>query len=195
MNCSNFIWPFLSTYLQSDKKWSGVVRRLLVWWGYLSLWTRCAVMRAPEAPRGCPMAMAPPSALLFSGSRPNTLETARYWAANASFTWERAEGIERRTGEDRAGERQSKWEGDKMRKSILSGKLHDPEYTKTEQPNICHFLHQFLFMNIKQTSIPPPDPCLGGWDLLFSGLQWWLELGLMVENDRTLRTEITWWPC
>ena len=43
-------------------------------------------MRAPEAPRGCPMAIAPPLTLLFSGSSPRALATARYWGAKASFT-------------------------------------------------------------------------------------------------------------
>lgn len=55
--------------------------------GYLSSWTRWAVMRAPEAPSGCPMAIAPPLTLLFSGSRPRAFATARYWGAKASFTW------------------------------------------------------------------------------------------------------------
>lgn len=54
--------------------------------GYLSSWTRWAVMRVPEAPSGCPIAMAPPFTLLFSGSSPSALATARYWGANASFT-------------------------------------------------------------------------------------------------------------
>lgn len=55
--------------------------------GHLSSWTRWAVMRVPEAPRGWPTAIAPPLTLLFSGSRPRALATARYWGANASFTW------------------------------------------------------------------------------------------------------------
>lgn len=55
--------------------------------GYLSSWTRWVVMRVPEAPRGCPMAIAPPLTLLFSGSSPRALATARYWGAKASFTW------------------------------------------------------------------------------------------------------------
>lgn len=55
--------------------------------GYLSWWTRWAVMRAPDAPSGCPMAIAPPLTLLFSGSRPRAFATARYWGAKASFTW------------------------------------------------------------------------------------------------------------
>lgn len=54
--------------------------------GYLSSWTRWAVMRAPEAPRGCPMAIAPPLTLLFSGFSPRALEQARNWGAKASFT-------------------------------------------------------------------------------------------------------------
>ncbi len=33
---------------------------------YLILWTRCALMRAPEAPRGWPSAMAPPQVLSLS---------------------------------------------------------------------------------------------------------------------------------
>ena len=66
--------------------WRCVCVPICVRSGYLSSCTRCAVMRAPEAPRGCPMAMAPPFTLHFSGSRPSALDTARYWAANASFT-------------------------------------------------------------------------------------------------------------
>lgn len=53
---------------------------------YLNSCTRWAVIRDPEAPKGWPMAMAPPLTLVFSGSRPNTFSTARYWGANASFT-------------------------------------------------------------------------------------------------------------
>lgn len=59
--------------------------------GDLSSWTRWAVIRVPEAPRGCPMAIAPPLTLVFSGSRPRALATARYWGANASFTWAKNE--------------------------------------------------------------------------------------------------------
>lgn len=55
--------------------------------GYLSSWTRWAVIRVPEAPRGCPIAIAPPFTLLLSGSKPRALATARYWGAKASFTW------------------------------------------------------------------------------------------------------------
>lgn len=53
---------------------------------HLNSCTRWAVMRAPEAPKGWPIAMAPPLTLVFSGSRPSTFSTARYWGANASFT-------------------------------------------------------------------------------------------------------------
>ena len=41
----------------------------------LSLWTRCPLMREPEAPSGCPMAMAPPHVLNFGeGGRGHSVE-------------------------------------------------------------------------------------------------------------------------
>ena len=42
-------------------------------------------MRAPEAPMGWPMAMAPPLTLTLAGSRPSSLTTHRLWAAKASL--------------------------------------------------------------------------------------------------------------
>ena len=59
------------------------------WQRYLSSWTRWAVIRAPEAPRGCPIAIAPPLTLHFSWSSPRALATARHCGANASFTCEK----------------------------------------------------------------------------------------------------------
>src|SRR5690606_16265661 len=41
--------------------------------------------RAPEAPIGCPMAMAPPLTLTMSGFQPMSLLTAQACAANASL--------------------------------------------------------------------------------------------------------------
>ena len=49
-------------------------------------WSRCRVMRVPLAASGWPMAMAPPSTLVRSRSRPSSRSTARYWAENASLT-------------------------------------------------------------------------------------------------------------
>jgi len=48
--------------------------------------TRLAVIRLPEAPTGCPTAMAPPFTFVFSRSRPRTFCTDKNCAANASFT-------------------------------------------------------------------------------------------------------------
>mmetsp|Transcript_16556 Transcript_16556/g.52805 ORF Transcript_16556/g.52805 Transcript_16556/m.52805 type:complete len:322 (+) Transcript_16556:61-1026(+) len=50
-----------------------------------SSWVRCAVMRAPEAPSGCPSAIAPPLLLVIARSRPSSFSQARYWAAKASL--------------------------------------------------------------------------------------------------------------
>eukprot|EP01137_Pigoraptor_chileana_P003279 Opistho-2@43240 len=50
-----------------------------------SSWTRCAVMRLPEAPSGWPRAMAPPLVLVLSLLRPSSFSHARYCAANASL--------------------------------------------------------------------------------------------------------------
>ena len=44
------------------------------------------VMRAPVAPSGWPSAIAPPSMLTVSGSRPRSWMHARAWLANASFS-------------------------------------------------------------------------------------------------------------
>lgn len=74
---SCFFWQHLS-YLYDCRHYK--------WPAYLSSWARWAVMRVPEAPRGCPRAMAPPLTLLFSGSSPRALATDRYWGAKASFT-------------------------------------------------------------------------------------------------------------
>ena len=41
--------------------------------------------RAPEAPIGWPMAIAPPFTFTFAGSQPKSLFTASAWAANASL--------------------------------------------------------------------------------------------------------------
>lgn len=60
---------------------------------YLSSCTKCAVILVPEAPSGWPSAMAPPLTLLFSGSSPSALATAKYWGANASFTWKQNENM------------------------------------------------------------------------------------------------------
>ena len=42
-------------------------------------------MRAPEAPIGWPMAMAPPLTLTLAGSRPSSRTTLSDWAAKASL--------------------------------------------------------------------------------------------------------------
>ncbi len=42
-------------------------------------------IRAPEAPSGWPMAMAPPLTFTLSGSRPSDRRLARLWEANASL--------------------------------------------------------------------------------------------------------------
>lgn len=73
IRCSN-TWRNPSTFEQEYDK-------------YLSSWTKCPVILAPEAPSGWPSAMAPPLTLVFSGSSPKALTTDRYWEANASFTW------------------------------------------------------------------------------------------------------------
>jgi len=52
---------------------------------YLSSCTRCDVMRAPEAPTGCPSAMAPPLTFNFSKSSFSSFWQARVWAPNASL--------------------------------------------------------------------------------------------------------------
>src|SRR5690606_5729899 len=49
-------------------------------------WTRVAVRTAPVAPSGCPSAIAPPSGLTLSGSRPTSRITASAWAAKASLS-------------------------------------------------------------------------------------------------------------
>ena len=46
---------------------------------------RVAMIRAPEHPRGCPKAMAPPLTLTLCGSHPNSSRQAKLWAAKASF--------------------------------------------------------------------------------------------------------------
>mmetsp|Transcript_17007 Transcript_17007/g.37140 ORF Transcript_17007/g.37140 Transcript_17007/m.37140 type:complete len:203 (+) Transcript_17007:236-844(+) len=51
----------------------------------LRLCVRWVRMRAPDAPRGCPRAMAPPLTLTFSRSRPNSRSQEMYWAAKASL--------------------------------------------------------------------------------------------------------------
>ena len=48
-------------------------------------WTRVVRMRAPDAPMGWPMAMAPPLTFTFAGSRPNSFTTQSDWAAKASL--------------------------------------------------------------------------------------------------------------
>ena len=62
------------------------------------------MIREPDAPRGCPRAMAPPLVFVLSRMRPSSFSTERYWAANASFTWGRRGGGEGRGGEGRGGE-------------------------------------------------------------------------------------------
>mmetsp|Transcript_4605 Transcript_4605/g.15448 ORF Transcript_4605/g.15448 Transcript_4605/m.15448 type:complete len:210 (+) Transcript_4605:41-670(+) len=47
---------------------------------------RCPRMRAPEAPRGCPRAMAPPFTLKRSRSTPSSFSTESTCPAKASFT-------------------------------------------------------------------------------------------------------------
>ena len=41
-------------------------------------WTRCAVIRDPDAANGCPNAIAPPLTLVFALSRPSSFSTAKY---------------------------------------------------------------------------------------------------------------------
>mmetsp|Transcript_39174 Transcript_39174/g.101311 ORF Transcript_39174/g.101311 Transcript_39174/m.101311 type:complete len:288 (+) Transcript_39174:65-928(+) len=48
-------------------------------------WSRSTTIRQPDAPIGCPIAMAPPFTLTFAGSQPISLFTARACAAKASF--------------------------------------------------------------------------------------------------------------
>ena len=43
-------------------------------------------MRPPEAPSGCPMAIAPPCRLTISGSTAQASMQASDWAAKASFS-------------------------------------------------------------------------------------------------------------
>ena len=40
---------------------------------------------APEAPIGCPKAIAPPLTFTFSSEMPKSFITAKLWAANASL--------------------------------------------------------------------------------------------------------------
>mmetsp|Transcript_22680 Transcript_22680/g.59273 ORF Transcript_22680/g.59273 Transcript_22680/m.59273 type:complete len:323 (+) Transcript_22680:143-1111(+) len=47
---------------------------------------KCAMIRAPDAPSGCPSAMAPPCMLKISSGIPNTFCTASACGAKASFT-------------------------------------------------------------------------------------------------------------
>ena len=47
--------------------------------------SRVVRMRAPEAPIGWPMAMAPPLTFTLAGSRPSSFSTHRLWAAKASL--------------------------------------------------------------------------------------------------------------
>src|SRR5690606_1439744 len=42
-------------------------------------WSRVVSTRAPEAPMGWPMAMAPPLTFTMSGFQPSSLPTARAW--------------------------------------------------------------------------------------------------------------------
>lgn len=51
----------------------------------LSSWTRWAVILDPEAPKGWPIAIAPPLTLSFSISSFNSFWQARVWAPNASL--------------------------------------------------------------------------------------------------------------
>src|SRR5260370_441176 len=48
-------------------------------------WIKVVAMRAPLAPNGWPIAIAPPRILTFSGSSFKSLMTARVWAAKASL--------------------------------------------------------------------------------------------------------------
>src|SRR5690606_24549454 len=41
-------------------------------------------IRAPDAPSGCPIAIAPPSRFTFASSSPRSCNTASAWLANAS---------------------------------------------------------------------------------------------------------------
>ncbi|WVY96981.1 hypothetical protein V8G54_029132 [Vigna mungo] len=49
-----------------------------------------ATHRAPVAPRGCPIAIAPPLTLIFSGSSPSLFRQYTNWEANASFISKRS---------------------------------------------------------------------------------------------------------
>ena len=67
-------------------------------------------IRAPEAPIGWPMAMAPPLTFTIDGSQPMSLLTAQAWAAKASLastrsrseTFQPAFSSALRDGRDRA---------------------------------------------------------------------------------------------
>src|SRR5262249_24723975 len=50
-----------------------------------SSWTSVATIRAPDAPIGCPRAIAPPLTLTLSHSNPSSRPSAKVWAANASL--------------------------------------------------------------------------------------------------------------
>ena len=73
--------------------------------------SRVVRMRAPEAPIGWPMAMAPPLTLTLAGSRPSSRTTLSDWAAKASLdsirsrsaTFQPAFSSALRRGRDRAG--------------------------------------------------------------------------------------------
>ena len=53
----------------------------------MSSCTRWPVILAPDAASGWPRAMAPPHILVVSGFKPSSFSTAKYWGANASFTY------------------------------------------------------------------------------------------------------------
>src|SRR6476661_588863 len=57
---------------------------------------RCSARRAPEAPTGCPMAMAPPLTLTASGPTPRSRIDWMATAANASFISNRSTSAEER---------------------------------------------------------------------------------------------------
>ena len=54
---------------------------------------RCRAMRAPDMPRGCPTAMAPPLTLTLAGSRPSSRVEAIPTAANASLISTRSRSV------------------------------------------------------------------------------------------------------
>src|SRR6059058_3654080 len=56
-------------------------------------WSKVTRMRVPDAPIGCPSAIAPPLTLTRSGSQPRSLLTAQACAANASLASTRSRSL------------------------------------------------------------------------------------------------------